>query len=86
MPHLKIVWNPNMIKVIGIWFTQDLKECEAINYNSKFDPPDGFVTDLQKVCSQFVSNGRQDRIARKTTIKDVHNEGLNVPDIKNSKS
>ena len=37
MPHLKIVWNPNMFKILGIWFTRDLIECEAINYNSKFD-------------------------------------------------
>ena len=36
MPHIKIVWNPNMFKILGIWFTQGLKECEAINYNSKF--------------------------------------------------
>ena len=29
MPHLKMVWNPTM-------FTQDLKECAAINYNKNF--------------------------------------------------
>ena len=27
-------------------------------------------------------NGKQDRIARKTTIKDVKSGGLNIPDIK----
>ena len=37
MPHLKMVWNPDMFKILGIWFTQDLKECVAINYNTKFD-------------------------------------------------
>ena len=36
MPHLKMVWNPTMFKILGIWFTQDLKECAAINYNKKF--------------------------------------------------
>ena len=41
-----------------------------------------FMKDLQKVCFQFVWNGRQDGIARKTTIKDVKNAGFNVPDIK----
>ena len=37
MPHLKTVWNPSMFKILGIKFTEDLKEREAINYNSKFD-------------------------------------------------
>ncbi len=46
------------------------------------DPPDNFVKDLQKICFQFVWNGKQDRIARKTTIKDVKSGGLNIPDIK----
>ena len=122
MPHLKMVWNPTMFKILGIWFTQDLKECAAINYNKNFnevkklfkiwslrtitplgrvailkslilsklihlwillpDPPDNFVKDLQKICFQFVWNGKQDRIARKTTTKDVKSGGLNIPDIK----
>ena len=46
------------------------------------DPPGSFVNDLQKVCFQFVWNGRQDIISRKTAIKDVRNGGINVPDIK----
>ena len=37
MPHLKMVSNPTMFKILGIWFTQDLKECAAINYNTNFD-------------------------------------------------
>ena len=37
MPHLKMVWNPITFKILGIWFTQDLKECAAINYNKHFD-------------------------------------------------
>ena len=36
MPHLKIVWNPSQFKILGVWFTQDLKDCEQINYNEKF--------------------------------------------------
>ena len=36
MPHLKIVWNPSQFKILGVWFTQDLKDCETINYNEKF--------------------------------------------------
>ena len=37
MPHLKMVWNPAMFKILGIWFTQDLKECAAIYYNKNVD-------------------------------------------------
>ena len=46
------------------------------------DPPDNFMKYLQKICFLFVWNGKQDRIARKTTIKDVKSGGLNIPDIK----
>ena len=37
MPHSEMIWSPHMFKSLGIWFTQHLKECEAINYNDKFD-------------------------------------------------
>ena len=40
------------------------------------------MKDLQKICFQFVWNVKQDRIARKTTIKDVKSGGLNIPDIR----
>ena len=33
MPHLKIVCNPSQFKILGVWFTQDLKDCEKDNYN-----------------------------------------------------
>ena len=33
----QIIWNPHIFKIFGIWFTKDLNECEAINYNDKFD-------------------------------------------------
>ena len=36
MPHLKIVWNPSQFKILGAWFTQDLKDCEFFYYNDKF--------------------------------------------------
>ena len=47
------------------------------------NPPDHFVNDLQKECVRFVLNGKQGIISRKSTIKDIRNGGLNVPDIKN---
>ena len=122
MPHLNIVWNPNQFRILGIWFTQNLKDCVNINYDEKFlevkslfrvwlqrnitplgrvavlkslvlsklihlwillpNPPDHYITNLQKMCFQFVWGGKQDRISRKTVIKSVKNGGLNVPDIK----
>ena len=36
MPHVKIVWNPSQFKILGAWFTQDLKDCENIIYKEKF--------------------------------------------------
>ena len=36
MPHLKIVWNPSQFKILGMWFTQDLKDCEKNYYNERF--------------------------------------------------
>ena len=35
MPHLKIIWNPHMFKILG--FTHDFKQGDAMNYNDKFD-------------------------------------------------
>jgi len=32
MPHLQMEWNPDKFKILGIWFTSDLKACEEINY------------------------------------------------------
>ena len=37
----------------------------------------------QNECFHFVWNGKQDRISRKSTINDIRNGGLNVPNIKN---
>ena len=35
MQHLDICWNPAKFKVLGIWFSNDLAECIAMNYNDK---------------------------------------------------
>ena len=32
MPHLQMEWNPDKFKILGIWFTSDLKTCEEISY------------------------------------------------------
>ena len=40
MPHLKMVWTPAMFQILGIWFTQDLKEHVAINYNKSYSLPE----------------------------------------------
>ena len=36
MPHLNMEWNPPKFKVLGIWFTNDTKHCEVINFQEKF--------------------------------------------------
>ena len=36
MPHLKMEWNPPKFKILGIWFTNDLKECEVLNFSETF--------------------------------------------------
>ena len=36
MPHLQMDWNPKTFKILGIWFTNDLKDCIKINFDGKF--------------------------------------------------
>lgn len=36
MQHLGMEWNPPKFKVLGMWFTNDLQNCENINYAEKF--------------------------------------------------
>ena len=36
MPHLQMEWNPPKFKILGIWFTNDLKECEVLSFSNKF--------------------------------------------------
>ena len=35
-PHIKIDWNPPKFKILGVWLTADLTDCEEINYNNNF--------------------------------------------------
>eukprot|EP00745_Piridium_sociabile_P025229 TRINITY_DN39931_c0_g1_i3.p1 TRINITY_DN39931_c0_g1~~TRINITY_DN39931_c0_g1_i3.p1 ORF type:complete len:158 (+),score=4.15 TRINITY_DN39931_c0_g1_i3:61-474(+) len=35
-PYSKMIWNPSKFKILGIWFTQDLADCKAINYSDRF--------------------------------------------------
>ena len=121
MEHLNMVWNPPTFKILGIWFTQSLKDMEDKNYNEKMreiralfkiwmkrfitplgrvavlkslilsklthlwiflpNPPDKFTKDLQLMCFQFVWRGKQDRISRRTVIREEKRGGLNVPNL-----
>ena len=36
MPHLHMEWNPPKFKILGIWFTNDLKDCHVVNFHHKF--------------------------------------------------
>ena len=36
MPNLHMDWNPHKFKILSIWFTNDLKECEKLNFREKF--------------------------------------------------
>lgn len=35
LPHMKLQWNPESFKILGIWFSHDYKECERLNYSEK---------------------------------------------------
>ena len=35
MQHLDICWNPAKFKILGIWFSNELDDCIANNYNDK---------------------------------------------------
>jgi hypothetical protein len=37
MNHLRMDWNPPKFKVLGVWFTNDNKQCVNINFNEKFE-------------------------------------------------
>ena len=36
MPHFQMQWNPPKFKILGIWFTNDLKEREVLNFSDTF--------------------------------------------------
>ncbi|WP_419609554.1 reverse transcriptase family protein [Thiolapillus sp.] len=122
MPHLHMEWNPCKFKILGIWFTNDLKNCELLNFKDKFfeikalyktwlkrqitplgrvavlkslilskiiqlwillpNPPDNLVDELQNTVFEFIWNRKQDRISRKTAIKNVTKGGLGIPKIR----
>ena len=35
MPHLNVIWNPDKFKILGVWFSTNLKECECLIYDEK---------------------------------------------------
>ena len=46
------------------------------------NPPDNLVDELQKTVFEFVWNRKQDRISRKTAIKNITKGGLEIPKIR----
>ena len=122
MSHLEFEWNPQKFKILGIWFTQNIKDCIKLNYSEKLyeikvlikiwlrriitplgrvavlkslilsklthlwillpNPPQEYMEELQKMCFQFVWNKKQDRISRKTVVKQVKKGGLGIPELK----
>ena len=69
MPHLQMEWNPPKFKIFGIWFTNDLKECEVLNFSDKFSE---------------IRARKQDRISRKIAVRSIAKRGLGIPNIKTS--
>ena len=48
MPHLQMEWNPPKFKILGIWFTNDLKECEVLSFSDFFLRNTSFVQSMVK--------------------------------------
>lgn len=46
------------------------------------NPPDDFVSNIQQLCYKFVWNNKQDRINRRTVVRNVQCGGMGIPDIK----
>ena len=42
MPNLQMDWNPPKFKMLIIWFTNDLKEYEKLNFREKFSEKEAF--------------------------------------------
>ena len=36
LPHIKINWNPTRFKILGVWLTAHLTDCEEISCNNEF--------------------------------------------------
>jgi len=121
MQHLNMEWDPHKFKILGIWFTNDLKDCTENNVKEKFaeikilykiwlkrqitplgriailkslilsklthlwmllpNPPDNINNTIQKSIFEFVWKRKNDRISRKTTVKNIINGGIGIPDI-----
>jgi hypothetical protein len=47
------------------------------------NPPDGIVKAIQKGFFQFVWGRKNDKIARKTSVKNIVNGGIGIPDVHN---
>jgi hypothetical protein len=37
LQHLGMEWNPDKFKVLGVWFTNNLKNCVRLNFSEKFE-------------------------------------------------
>ena len=42
MPNLHMDWNPPKFKILGVWSTNDLKECEKLNFRETFFEKEAF--------------------------------------------
>jgi len=36
LPHIKINWNSSRFKILGVWLTAHLTDCEEISCNNQF--------------------------------------------------
>ena len=36
MPHMHMEWNPQRFKILGILLTNDLRDCELINFHERW--------------------------------------------------
>ena len=61
--------SPILSKIIYLWILLP-------------DPPDNLVNELQKTVFEFIWNRKQDRISRKTAVKNITKGGLGIPEIR----
>ena len=46
------------------------------------NPPDKFISEVQKPCFEFVRDGKRDKIKRSNATHNTSSSGINIPDIK----
>ena len=46
------------------------------------NPPEKFINEVQKLCSEFVWDRKQDKIKQSSASHNISNGGINIPDIK----